>query len=154
MGYYMRYLLTTDAKLTLDELETALKQVDTKYQIRRDPILPLFGTLLLGKYICGELEINFPGDEDGIFEEDIEEMRDLITESGQDSETKVRDVLDKTTCIIALNAVWQGNDPDVTLDKMEPLWSWLFDHHLGLLQADSEGFFERDTLIFETNLKI
>lgn len=155
MGYYMRYLSTSDKTVTLDAINAALKQVDSTYSITPDPAVPTIGELRQGDYVCGDVEINLPDDEDDdIFAEDIDDLRDLVEDSDQDSEDRVLKTLDDAKMIVAVNAVWQGGDPSVTLDRLEPLWDWLFDNYPGLLQADNEGFYDRSDLIFETNLKI
>lgn len=152
MGYYMRYVTTSDAPISLKIIEDALKGLDSAYVIVPDEIEPLIGTLKLGNYVCGEVEINVPGDD--IFEEDIEELHDLIAESDQDGEVIVAEKLNAAKAIVAMNAVWEGKDSSITLDKLEPLWDWLFETYSGILQADHEGFYDHETLIFETNLKI
>ncbi|MEQ8673012.1 MAG: hypothetical protein RLP44_30440 [Aggregatilineales bacterium] len=152
MGYYMRYIVTSGAVISLKVIEDALKGVDARYAIVPDDIEPLIGTLKLGEYVCGEIEINTPDDD--IFAEEIDDLRELIADSEQASEAKIRETLDTAKVIIAMNAVWEGGDSSVTLDKLEPLWDWLFEHFPGVLQADHEGFYDREDLIFETNLKI
>ena len=152
MGYYMRYITTSGADISLTILETALKGVDAGYAIVPDDIEPLIGTLKLGEYVCGEIEINTPDDD--IFDEDIDDLCELIADSEQASELQIREILDKAKAIVAMNAIWEGGDSSITLDKLEPLWDWLFEHFPGVLQADHEGFYDHETLIFETNLKI
>jgi len=152
MGYYLRYICTTTTTLSLKQIENALKQQDSTFKITPDPIDPLIGDLHQGAYHCGEIQLNVPDDD--IFEEDIEDLRELVEDSGQSGEQQVMDTLDAAKLIVAVNALWQGGDPSVTLDRLEPLWDWLFANHPGMLQADNEGFYNASGLVFKTNLKI
>jgi hypothetical protein len=56
--------------------------------------------------------------------------------------------------MVVVEAVWNPEDPDPILDLIEPLWDWLFEQRGGLLQMDSQGFFNVTDLILEMNVRI
>lgn len=152
MGYYMRYITMTSVVITLQDIEKALKAIHSVYQVVPDQVNDLAGDLLWEETLLGEIEINRPSD--GIFEEDIGDLKDLIQHSPDPNRQRVLDVLNKATTIVAIRALWKGHDADSVLTKIDPLWDWLFITHSGLLQADNDGFYDRAGLILETRLKI
>lgn len=152
MGYYMRYVTTAAGELELATLDSALKTVDPGYFIRPDPVNPAAGELFYGDMLLGEIEINRPGDE--IFDEDIADLKELVTGHGSPNEARVLETLDQARAIVAVQAFWQGVHARPTFAKIDPLWDWLFDNFAGLLQMDEEGFYDAHDLILDLNLKI
>lgn len=147
MGYYMRYLATDTNTIDLGVLETALKRIDPAYAIKVDGQIDNLGDLFYGDIRLAQLEINLP-DED-IFEDDINEFRDLVGSGDEPGVRHVLDVLESATCMIAVEAFWEGEDSEGTLAKLDPLWDWLFANYMGISQADSEGFYDAKGLILE-----
>jgi hypothetical protein len=148
MGYYMRYIVT-DGELRLVEIEEALRGTDGAYRLHQHS-----GTqrqsadLYHGDELYGELEINRPGD--GLFEDEIAELREMVEEreeSDEDGRRRVVDLLTRATGMLAVRVLWQGRDAEPTLERLDPLWRWLHDRREGLLQADSEGYYDQDGLV-------
>ena len=151
MGYYMRYITTDSQPITLSMLEVGLQAADMSYRII-DTQIENTGDLFHGDVVCGQMEINLPGD--GIFEDDIAELKLLVGTGDSPAEARVRRTLDEAKAIIAVEAIWQETDSETVLEQIDPLWDWLFDRYDGLLQADNAGFYDRDQLILEMNLKL
>ncbi len=141
MGYYMRYILTDDRETTLSEIETGLKQVDPDYSIGDGE------TLMYGDELYGEIEINVPGD--GLFEAEVEELKEEIKDNRGRNKTTVLEALQKARAIVAVRVLWQDRETEQTLDKIDPLWEWLFDNREGLLQADGEGYYSQSKHILK-----
>ncbi len=141
MAYYMRYIVTDDAEITLSTLERVLKEIDPAYAITES------GELKHGSGLYGVIEINRPGD--GLFDEEIVELKEFVKESRGKKRAAVLRVLDDARAIIAVQVLFQDRDTEETLDKINPLWEWLFSHHKGLLQADGEGYYDHAKLILE-----
>ncbi len=139
MSYYMRYLITEDKSVSLDSIEVGLRTQDQTYRILREADGST-GDLLHGGVVYAQIEINRPGDE--IFDEDIAELRALLPPPPEAG--RVHDALDHTTAMVAVEIGWQGLDPEDLLDNIDPLWEWLEREYRGLLQVDSEGFYEGD----------
>ncbi len=152
MGYYLRYISTHELAVTMQQLTDALIALDANYKLVPSPIEDTRAELLYVEQLLGELEINLP--DDGIFEEDIEELIELVEGIEDPNEQRVLDTLNQATFILAISATWEGNESHPVLSKLEALWDWLFAHHKGLLQADNEGFYDNSELILELNLKI
>ena len=151
MGYYMRFLGIGQA-ITIQQLATMLTTIDKDYKVIKSHIEDKRGELLYQNTLLGEIEINQP--DDGIFDEDIEELIDLVSDSEEKNEKIVINSLKNTTFIVAISALWEGKDSDKTLAKLDVIWDWLFENKQGLLQADNDGFYDQSGLILESNLKI
>ena len=151
MGYLMRYFATDDRPITLPQIETAIRQIDSAYAIANVEVDDL-GDLLLGSQRLAIIEINRPGDD--IFEDDIAEFMDLVGKGNLPGEVRVREVLAAARVLVVIEAFWEGEDAESTLAKIDPLWDWLFANFAGLSQADSEGFYDQSGLILERNFTL
>jgi hypothetical protein len=151
MGYYMRYITTDTASITLANIEKALKEIDSDYSIINTQLDDL-GDLMYQQDLCGQIEINRADDD--IFEDDRQELKELVQGIGNPNEKIVLDTLEKACTIVAVEAIWEDSDADAVLAKIDPLWDWLFTAHEGLLQADNDGFYNQADLILELNLKL
>ena len=49
---------------------------------------------------------------------------------------------------------WEGTDSEATFALFDALWDWLFANRRGILQADSEGFYNADGLLVERKFMI
>ncbi len=52
--------------------------------------------------------------------------------------------------MFVIRVLWQGREAEETLDKIVPLWDWLFENYSGLLQADGEGYYDKEQKILKT----
>ncbi len=151
MGYLMRYFSTDTPPITLSHIEAALKQVDAAYAITNIEVDDL-GDLMYGDIHCAIVEINRPGDD--MFEDDVSEFLDLVGKGDGAAEQLVRQTLTNATALIVIEALWQGENAEPVLSKIDPLWDWLFANYQGLSQADSEGFYDQSGLILERNFTL
>lgn len=144
MGYYLRYFVADEAEINLTLLQEVLKEVSAAYEIRLDEVETI-GDLTYDGRFCGQIEINFPGEE--IFEDDLMEFKALVGPDHDPGAEVVLSILETTQAIIAVEAFWEGDDAENTLAVLDPLWDWLFTHRKGILQADGEGYYDHDGLI-------
>ena len=49
--------------------------------------------------------------------------------------------------IVAIRVLWQEREVEPTMEMLDPVWDWFFETHDGLLQADGEGYYDKDELI-------
>lgn len=152
MGYYMRFIMTGIQPVLLTDIESALQQIDARYVLIRPEFDETRADLHYGSDVLGEIEINSTGDD--IFDEDITDLKDLVENHDTPEERRVIEALSSANQIIAISALWEGRNSEPTLEKLDPLWDWLFAHYAGLLQADNDGFYDAEGLILEANLKI
>lgn len=146
MGYYMRFIVADEQDVSLSVLEAALKETDAAYLIERDEASDSEGVLKHKGDVYGEVAVNRAGD--GIFDEEIEELREFVNEvKGEKSE--VLSVLAQAKAIVAVRVLWQGRESEETLEKIDSLWQWLLAHRKGLMQADGEGYYGSTGLILE-----
>lgn len=146
MGYYMRYIITSEQAITLPGIGAALTALDPAYAVQSEQIDDV-ADLLYGETFCGVIEINRPGDD--IFEDDLLEFHDMVGAGDAEGERRVRATLDSAKAIVAVEAIWQGTESESVLKHIDRLWNWLFAHYPGLLQADNEGFYDDHGLILE-----
>jgi hypothetical protein len=145
MGYLMRFISTDEQMITLTHIKDALKKIDLAYNISNDEI-PDLGDLLYGDVRCAIIEVNRPGED--IFEDDLEAFHDML-KGDTLVEQQIRQALNTATAMVVVEAFWEGENSENTLQRIDPLWDWLFEHFTGISQADSEGFYDRSGLILE-----
>lgn len=138
MGYYMRYISTDEQEISLNDLEAALKLLDSSYTISD-------GIIQYGEDLYGEIEINPRGSE--LCDEELDELQDFLENTKSEQKERVVETLRKATAIIALRVLFQGRNPEQTLEKLDPIWQWLFTNSSGLMQADDEGYYDKAGLI-------
>ena len=138
MGYYMRYIDSDATPITLDELGPALSTIDAAYGI-------INGELFHSGDLYGEIEINRRGTE--LCDEELDELQDFAEDADGEHKQRVMDALTNATSIIAVRVLWQGREPEPTLEKLDPLWNWLLSNRKGLMQADDEGYYDSSGLI-------
>ena len=140
MGYYIRFISTDDAEITHSILEQALRQADPLYSITAS------GELRYGGDLYGLLDVY-----DGPFhdDEELSELKESVEEVSGRRRPDVLKTLDEARAIVAVQVLWQGRETEPTLQKIDPLWNWLFAHRKGLLQADGEGYYDASDHILE-----
>jgi hypothetical protein len=143
MGYFMRYIVTDDREVSLDILETALKNANPLYSIQRSK--GEFGELRLGSEIYATIEINSRADE--LFDSELEELMEEVEEAETGEKQFVLDMLKAAKFTIAVQVLWGSRRTEETLGKLDPLWNWLRANRKGLVQADGEGYYEERKLI-------
>ena len=147
MGYYIRFIATDEEKASLSEIESALKKFDSGYKIDRGEIDTFEGVLMYGNEVYGQLEINEKGD--GIFEDEIEMLKERVEEAEGENKQKILDVLNQANFLVFARVLQQGRGWDETIKKLAALWDWLITNRKGLIHADYEGFYDDSDLIFE-----
>ncbi len=72
-----------------------------------------------------------------MFDEEIEELTEEVQEKRSRNKKRVAEVLQQAKAIVAVRVLSQGRDEEETMEKLVPLWEWLFVNRTGLLQADA-----------------
>jgi hypothetical protein len=148
MGYYMRYFVTDEQPITLDLLESALRECDADYSISdRGREQCGVGVLKHAGEAYGEVALNSPGD--GLFEDELKEFREFVEGAPSEQKEQVNAIFDKATLLIAVKVLFLERETETTLLRIDPIWDWLFANREGILQVDGEGFYDRDELILE-----
>lgn len=147
MAFYMRFLLTNGEPLTLSAVEEALKETDPTYAItdvREQPYQS--GHLVHGGELYGQLEIS---EVDPSEDEEMEELKEEIEHSKAPKPQRqaVLDTLQKVRAMLVFRVLWHDRTTEATLQKIDPLWKWLFATYDGILQVDGEGYYDRSGLI-------
>lgn len=147
MGYYLRYIVTDEKEVTLTVLESGLKQHNVAYSIERDNESDDEGNFNFNDDIYGAIEINRPGD--GLFDEEIEELKEFLEDAEGERKSEVLQVLDDAKAIVAVQVLWAAREAEETLEIINPLWLWLYANRKGLAQADDEGYYNAEGLVLE-----
>jgi hypothetical protein len=147
MAFYMRFLMTESDPLSLAAVEQALKESDPAYGIvdLRDQPFPS-GHLVAGGDHFGQIEVS---EVDPSEDEEIEELKEEIEHSKAPKPQRqaVLDTLQQVKAMLVLRVLWQDRTTEATLQKIDPLWKWLFATRDGILQVDGEGYYDRTGLI-------
>jgi hypothetical protein len=142
----MSYIVADERELSLDTLEAALREIDPAYQITDRHAEPSeCGELRHGTDLYGIIQIDQPP-----VDEVIEEFREAVDDSIGTKKGTALSVLERARAIVVVQVLGQGRDTEATLQKIDPLWDWLFANRKGLLHADGEGFYDRSGLILPT----
>lgn len=144
MGYYMRYIMADERDITLADIEHALQAVDTAYALEPDQV-PDIADVMYGGRQYAQIEINHPDEE--IFEDDINEFKDLVGAGDDPNAALILNTLENATAIIAVEIFWETGQAEESLARIDPLWDWLFAARKGIAQADGEGFYDASGLI-------
>ena len=115
MGDFIRFIPTSTHNLTLEVVENGLKATDPEFSILVDQAAPSSGDVLLGGELFGEVELNLPQDQ--VFLEDIEDLRDQLTDIPDDEKAVVVQALAAASGMIAriesrnssVEALWLSN---------------------------------------------
>lgn len=136
----MRYIIDDSRAISLDLIECALKEVDSAYHLAARDDEKEFADLMLGSDVYGELEINRRGSE--LMDEELEELTAEIEGEEGESRERVTSLLRTAKGMVVVRVLSQGRTSEGTLDKIDPLWNWLFRDYRGLLYADAEGYYD------------
>jgi hypothetical protein len=148
MGYYMRFISTDTRPITPAELRSALVAADPGYDIEVDDIA---ATINHSGVTIAHVEINIPGD--GLFDEERDELVEFATDSSDDRSAMARVVatLRSARSIVAAQVLFGTGDAEQTLARLDPLWAWLLQNRQGLVQADSEGYYDARGMVLKVD---
>jgi hypothetical protein len=147
MVFYMRFLLTADEPLTMSAVEQALTGADPAYAITDVRHLPFEdGVLAYGGEPYAQIEINAVDSSD---DEEIEELKEELEDSRAPKPQReaLLNALQQVRAMLVLRVLWQDRTTEATLQKIDPLWKWLFATRDGILQVDGEGYYDQSGLI-------
>jgi len=140
----MRFLITDPGPVDLADLAASLKLANPRYKLEFESNAATLS--LAGAPIAG-IQVNIPGD--GLFEDELAELEESASEGSGPGEAKVADALATANAIFAVQVLNAASGSDGSLESLDPVWEWLFSNRSGLLQADAEGYYDADGLIFE-----
>jgi len=144
LGYYMRYIVVDERPVTLTDVQTALSEPDGDYVVDGEETE---ASVSFRGQVVGHLTLNVPGD--GLFDEERDELVEFADEGDARGKRRVLDALRRARGIVAVQVLFGDGDPERTLGALDPLWRWLHVNRRGLLQADGEGYYDGQELIFE-----
>lgn len=140
MGYFMRYVVSDDRPIGIEDIRSAF---GTGYELDGDDSET---TIAYAGRPIGQVTLNVPGD--GLFDEERDELIEFVEdEDDQPAKGLVIQTLRNARAIVAVQVLFGNDDTDGTLDSLGPLWTWLRANRRGLMQADGEGYYDGGQLI-------
>lgn len=136
MAHYMRYITTDPREITLDLLETALQAIDPFYHLQREAGS---AKLMYGEATYGRISVSRLGDEE--FTEELQDLRAALKDIPYAKGKTARNVFKFAEALVVLQVIWESRDDQSTLERIQPLWRWLLENRVGLLQVDNEGYY-------------
>jgi hypothetical protein len=147
MGYYMRFITDASHPIPLGALNLALKERADSWNLTADSEGGIAADIAFGNDVVGEIEINRSGD--GLFDEEIEELQESLANIDDPDSGRVEALLRRATAIYAVRVLFGGRDTEETLSRLDAVWDIMFATMSGFLQADDEGYYDRDGLVLE-----
>lgn len=144
MTLRMRFLITDPGAINLADLAKSLRATNRRYLAEFDDSA---GTITLGSDEIASIAIFTPGDR--TFDDQLAELEDLASEGTGAGEARVADTLATVQAIFSAELPGKASRRDGSREALEPVWEWLFGSRTGLLQVDSEGYYDEEGLIFE-----
>ncbi len=144
MTLRMRFLITDPGEVDLDELARSLRSTNRRYQCAFEDGA---GTISYGGDEIAGVEVYNPGD--GTFDDQLAELEEAASEGSGAGEARVADALATVQLIFSAELLGKSSKQDDSREAMQPVWEWFFGNRTGLLQVDSEGYFDEEGLIFE-----
>jgi hypothetical protein len=143
MSYHLRFLITDAGALDLKDLNTSLRAINRKYRLDLEDGT---GSLRLGTEVIGEVRLTTPDDDE--FEAELAALEEAASEGSGKGEARVADALATVQTIFAVEVPGKVHGREA-LESLDPVWEWFFGNREGLLQADNEGYYDEEGLIFE-----
>jgi hypothetical protein len=142
LGYYMRYILSDDRPVTMENIREAFADAGPGYQIDDEE---MECTVAYQGRPAGHITLNVPGD--GLFDAERDELVEFASDGDEPAKERVVDTLRHAHGIVAVQVLFGDGDTERTIDALRPLWTWMQANRSGLLQADGEGYYDRRKLI-------
>lgn len=151
MPYYMTFFVDHASGAGFADIEAGLRAEDPAYRVEvldRGPMDDFDAAdLFHGDDAIARIEINRGGEP--LFHGEIQDRVEGVKYDGTRQRSRVITTLRRTNTIVRVHVLWGGRDPDLTLERLQSLWDWLFLFRSGVLHADGEGFYDADGLIVE-----
>jgi hypothetical protein len=142
VGYYMRYILTDERPVGVEDVQGVFASADGGYAVDCEGTE---ATIAYQGRPIGHVAINSPGD--GLFDDERDELVEFAQDGDAVASGRVVTALRAARSIIAVQVLFGGGETDRTLDELGPLWTWLRENRQGLVQADGEGYYDGTELI-------
>ena len=84
-----------------------------------------------------------------LFHGEIQNHVEAVESAEQGQKSRVITTLRRANAIVRIHVLWRGRDRNLTLERLQPLWDWLFLFCSGVLHAQGEGYYDADGLIVE-----
>jgi hypothetical protein len=140
MSFIVRFLASDPRSLVFSDLARAVQRADGRFRLAANPRAmgteaqliygqsPLASLTLLPKERCTEL---------------LEDVAEQVLESAPGGEgDQVRRRIASTTWVLLVELLGGGIDAQATLERLDPLISYVMAERLGMLWVEGEGFYD------------
>lgn len=142
MSFYLRFI-SEDKLPSVPELVERWSGLET---LRFSEVDASSATIEDDSGVIAAIEVNRPGD--GLFEEELSEMRD-DAESADGDKSDVFRVLDTAQSTLAFEVLTSADGLEASVSKLGPLFEWVPENFKGLIHADGEGFYRGRDLVLD-----
>ena len=142
MSYSLRFILTDGPPPSLDEIEHSLHQKDPDYSIDHEP-KAASGDLRYEGDVYGEIEIGQPGS-GGTVDQDLADLAAQVPNAEDGDQAAVNKVLKSATGLVTVRFPSEDQASEQSLQTVYPVWQGLFLTRKGMLQADGDGYFDKE----------
>jgi hypothetical protein len=145
MSFLMHFFFTDYGDFDWDGLREGLQTLDPQYDVvGASPNVGLrYGSGLYGRMefisvinrkwiveLRDEMEHTYAHFREGRLEDDFDWEQ-------------VKAILNNAQAVLEIKVVWQGRQPEDTLQRIDPIWSWLFCHRSGAVY-DVDGWHNKE----------
>ena len=142
MGYYMRFVGVDERTVSVADLQSAIGSSGAGCRVEgkgAHAVVTTHGVPI------GEVTINLPGD--GMFEDEVAELIEFAEDASGRGKKAVLQALRGARTIVAVQVLSGAGSIGDSLDALDPIWTWLVENRLGLVQADGEGYYKGRRLL-------
>jgi hypothetical protein len=137
--YTLRFLGTDPRPLAFPALSSALQRVDPRFKLVANPAaVSREARLLLGRQALASLSL---GPREG-FTAQLDDLAERVREQAGRAGEAVLQKLGEVRWVLLVEMLGAGIDAEATLDRLDPLVSWVMAERTGLLHVDGEGFYD------------
>lgn len=137
--YTLRFLGTDARPLDFASLSAAVQRVDPRFRLVANPAaVTREARLMLGRQALASLSLG----PRARFTEQLEDLAERVREQAGRAGEGVLQRLSEVKWVLLVEMLGGGIDAEATLDRLDPLVSWVMAERAGLLQVDGEGFYD------------
>jgi hypothetical protein len=137
--YTLRFLGTDPRPLAFSALAAAVQRADPRFRLVANPkAITREAQLLFGKRPLASLSLG-PRER---FDAQLADLGERVREQAGRAGEAVLQRLGDVKWVLLVELLGGGIDAEATLDRLDPLVSWVMAEREGMLQVDGEGFYD------------
>lgn len=140
MSFTLRFLATDPRELEFSALSRALQTVDGRYRLLANPrAMRTEAEVRYGQSALASLTLRRAEDCRELFDEVVAQVRDEAP--GHEGEHVIRRIVG-SRWVLLMELLGSGIHAEATLERLDPLVSWVMAERMGMLWVEGEGFYD------------